>query len=209
MLTDCTYYPSRSKYQSFWFDDTKRWALSVYTAPTEWPVSVQDVKDNARIDIFDDDVWIWNAIKAATELCETFLKRCFCTTTLRLNLDEFPWFDFVLPRPNLVSVTSIKYLDTSGVQQTLSASAYSVDIRSTPGRIVPVYNTDWPVYRNFTNSIEVIYVAGYGAASAVPNAIKQAIKFCVTEWYNNRENMAMLPDVSKQLLRSEAWGYVP
>lgn len=209
MLTDCYYPTSRSRYQDFWFDDTKRWALSVSTAPTEWPVTVAEVRDNARIDIFDDDVWIYNAIKAATELSETFLKRCFCTTTLRLNLDQFPWFEFVLPRPPLVSVTSIKYLDTNGTQQTLSASNYSVDVRSQPGRIVPVYNTDWPIYREFANSIEVIYVAGYGAASAVPNAIKQAIKFAVTEWYNNRETQAQLPEVSKTLLRSEAWGYVP
>ena len=176
---------------------------------TVWPVSVAEVKDNARIDIADDDIWIWNAIKAATELCETFLKRCFCTTTLRLNLDEFPWFDFVLPKPNLVSVTSIKYLDTNGVQQTLSASAYSIDIRSVPGRIVPVYQTDWPAYRNFANSLEVIYVAGYGAASAVPNAVKGAIEFTVSNWYANRENQGMLPDVAKSLLRSEAWGFVP
>lgn len=207
MLTDCSY--QRTKHQDFWFDDSTRWALSVSTAPTEEPVTVAEVRDNARIDIYDDDLWIYSAIKAARELCETFLKRCFCTTTLRLNLDEFPWFDFVLPRPNLVSVTSIKYLDTSGTQQTLSASAYSVDVRSVPGRIVPVYQTDWPSYRNFANSIEVIYVAGYGAASAVPNAIKQAIKFTVSNWYAAREEQGTLPEVAKSLLRSEAWGFVP
>ena len=208
MFTECDSI-RRSPYQNFWFDDHKRWSLNVTVAPTEEPVSVSEVMEHTRIDDPEEAPWLQSAISAARQLCETFTKRCFCSTTLRLNLDEFPWFDFVLPRPNLVSVTSIKYLDTSGVQQTLSASAYSADIRSTPGRIVAVYNTDWPAYRNFTNSIEIVYVAGYGAATAVPESVKNAIKFTVANWYANREDQGMLPPVAKSLLATECWGFVP
>ncbi len=207
MLTECNY--RRSRYQSFWFNDHTRWSLNVTTPATVEPVSVSEAMEHARIDLAEETPWITNAITAVRELCETFLKRTFCTTTLRLNLDEFPWYDFVLPQPNLVSVTSIKYLDTAGVQQTLSASAYSVDARSTPGRIVPVYQTDWPAYRNFANSIEVIFVAGYGAAAAVPQAIKQAILFTVADWYRFREHEGILPPIAKSLLTTQNWGYVP
>ncbi len=209
MLTECDYYCGRSRYQDFWFSDQTRWSLNVTTAPTEEPVTVSEIMEHARIDDPEETPWINSAIGAARQLCETFTKRTFCSTTLRLNLEEFPWFDFVLPRPNLVSVTSIKYLDTSGVQQTLSSTLYTVDARSTPGRIVPIYQTDWPNYRNFTNSIEVIYVAGYGAATAVPECIKQAIKFTVADWYMNRENQGMLPPIARSLLASELWGFVP
>ncbi len=209
MLTECYYPYRRSPYQNFWFNESTRWSLNVTVAPTEEPVSVSEVMEHTRIDDPEETPWLQSAISAARQLCETFTKRTFCSTTLRLNLDEFPWFDFVLPRPNLVSVTTIKYLDTSGVQQTLSASAYSVDSRSTPGRIVAVYNTDWPAYRNFTNSIEVIYVAGYGAATAVPESVKNAIKFTVADWYSNREDTGVLPPVAKCLLATECWGFVP
>ncbi len=209
MLTECNYL-RRSPHQSFWFNDHTRWSLNVTTPPTEEPVSVSEAMEHARIDSPDETPWLQSGISAARQLCETFTKRCFCTTTLRLNLDEFPWFDFRLPRPNLVSVTTIKYLDTTaGTQQTLSASAYSVDTRSTPGRIVPVYQTDWPAYRNFANSIEVIYVAGYGAAATVPESVKHAIKFTVADWYANRENQGILPPIAKSLLATECWGYVP
>lgn len=199
---------------NYWWDDEVKFGLSVHTAATTEPVSVQEVKDHSRIDQSDLTTltWIANAIVAAREKCETFLKRRFVSTTLRLTLDEWPEV-FYLPSPPLVSVTSVKYYDLSGVQQTLSGSNYTVDQYTQPGRITPAYGLSWPTSRVHTNSIEVLYVAGYGAASAVPYAIKQAILFTVATWFEHRENtgqnMTELPDTAKSLLRSHSWGYLP
>ncbi len=202
-------YNRRYNRKSFWFDDSKRWSLTVMGAPATEPVTILDAMDNARIDEDRDARWVGTAITAARELCEVFSKRCFITTTLKLNLEQFPPYEFVLPRPNLISVTSVKYLDLNNVQQTLASSAYTVDTNAVPGRIVPTYNTSWPDHLFYTNSIEVVYVAGYGAAGAVPQSIKQAIKFTVADWYGNRDSQGQLPPIAKALLKSEAWGFVP
>lgn len=129
----------------YWFDDTVKFGLSVVTHPTEEPVSIQEVKDNSRIDGTDHDEWIAEAIIEARELCEVYCKRRLVTTSLRLSLDHFPAGPFYVPSPPLQSVTSLKYYDTSGVQHTLTANTdYTVDTYTEPGRITPAYGTNWP-----------------------------------------------------------------
>jgi uncharacterized phiE125 gp8 family phage protein len=198
----------------YWWDDDIKFGLSVVTAPTAEPVTVSEVKANARIDIDDDDTLIARKIIAARELAEVYIKRSFVTQTLRLTLDQMPGWMFYLPRPPLVSVTSVKYVDLNGTQQTISSGNYIVDTYSHPGRITPAYNVDWPSAREQINAIEVVYVAGYGAASAVPQSIKEAIALTVTQYYENRGDegdkpLSDLPRAAKALLRAQSWGYLP
>jgi uncharacterized phiE125 gp8 family phage protein len=198
----------------YWWDDDIKFGLSVVTAPTAEPVSVSEVKANARIDIDDDDTLVARKITAARELAEVYIKRSFVTQTLRLTLDYMPGWMFYLPRPPLVSVTTVKYIDVDGVQQTIPSSDYIVDAYSHPGRITPAYNDEWPTPRLQMNAIEVVYVAGYGAASAVPQSIKDAIAMTVTQYYENRGDegdtpLSELPRGAKSLLRSQSWGYLP
>lgn len=193
----------------YWWNDETNVALSVVTEPTAEPIGIQEVKDQARIDGDTEDVLISTWIIAARRLAEAYLKRCFVTTVLRLNLDAFPAGEFRLYRPKLISVTSIKYRDTSGVQQTVSSSVYSVDTYSQPGRVRLAYGQSWPDARTDTNSIEVVYSAGYGAPTSVPESIKQALRFTVADWFRFREHEGQLPDVAKTLLSAEAWGFLP
>ena len=90
--------------------------------------------------------------------------------------------------PPLSSVTSIKYYDTDETVATFSSSNYIVDTHSEPGRIELQYSEVWPstVLRPI-NGVEIIFVAGYGAASAVPDVIKHAIKILIAHCYENRE----------------------
>lgn len=201
--------PSASQCK-YWWDDQVQYGVSVWTggAPTQEPVSIEEFKQHARIDADADDAWIRRNIVAARKMCETFLKRCFITTTLRLSIDEFPEV-FMLPRPPLVSVTHVKYIDLNGVQQTVSSADYIVDAYREPGRITLGYGESWPSARVQTNSIEVKYVAGYGAASAVPETIKTAICLLVAHAYEDRAGVEKLSDAAKSLLRAESWGYLP
>ncbi len=194
----------------YWWEDSVKYGLSVTTQPALEPVTVQDVKDNALIFTSEGDAWLQGRITAARDLCETFVKRAFIDTTFRLTLDWWPTL-FYLPRPPLISVTTIKYLDLDGVQQTWSASNYSVDTYTEPGRVSLAYNVVPPNYRQIENTIEVIYHAGYGtAASNVPQAIKDAIVLTVTNWHAHRgdeEDIQAIPDAAKALLRSKSFGF--
>lgn len=103
------------------------------------------------------------------------------------------WFDrtaIVPPLSPLQAVTSLTYYDQAGVLQTLDASLYLVDIDSDPGRVMPAPNTFWPLIQQRMNAVTLTFVAGYGAAAAVPDTLKTAIRFLIGHWYVNRESVA-------------------
>jgi uncharacterized phiE125 gp8 family phage protein len=158
--------------------------FNVKTAPTAEPVSSSEAKLHLRVDASTDDTLIAQIITAAREWCEAFQNRCFITQTLTCYMDEFP--DIIdLPRLPVQSVSSVKYLDEQGVQQTLSASLYRVDVIN--GRMTPAYGESWPCTRVDTNAVEIEYIAGYGAAAAVPASVKQAMLLLIGHFYENRE----------------------
>ncbi len=152
-----------------------------------YPVSLADMKLHLRIEsgITADETLITTLISAATTYCQEFQHRSYVTQTRILCFDEFPrWFS--VPYPPLISVTSIVYIDTNGDEQTLAVDQYRVDAGNQPGRITEAYNVTWPSTRDVTNAVTLTYSAGYGAAAAVPDTIKAAIKLLVTHWYENR-----------------------
>jgi len=181
----------------------------ITTAATIKPVSLDEIKShlNLEVDFTSDDELLEAMIDAAVDYAENFTRRALLTQTIEAKYDSFPNC-FELERPPLASVTSIQYIDTDGATQTLSASNYTVDTTSTPGRVVEAYGETWPSTRDIINAVTVTYVAGDTSAENVPNQIKQAIKILVGDWYKDREsyivavsNVNELPHTAKILLR--------
>lgn len=185
-------------------------ALKLITAPTEEPVSLAEATLHLRVDHSADDTLITALIAAARDFAEHQTGRAFCTQVWELALDAFPADVFKLPRAPLASVTSIKYDDTAGVEQTLAPSAYYVDTHSVPGEVVPAYGTEWPAALDAANAVRVRYVAGYGAAAAVPAGIKQWMLVRIGTLYQRREEVAAggvqpLPYVDRLLDPYRVW----
>ena len=174
-------------------------ALKLITAPTEEPLTLAEAKLHLRVDGTDEDSLITALIVAAREAAEHETGRAFVTQTLELVLDEFPEA-FVLRRPPVASVTSVKYLDpATGAELTLDPADTLLDNISEPAYLVPAYGKSWPTARATANAVRVRYVAGYGAAAAVPVAIKQWMKLAIGTMYENRSSVvagqfAPLPD---------------
>jgi uncharacterized phiE125 gp8 family phage protein len=185
-------------------------ALKLITAPAEEPVTLAEAKLHLRVDHTADDALITALIAAAREFAEHQTERAFVTQTWELALDAFPADVFKLPRAPLASVTSIKYDDAAGAEQTLSAAAYYVDTHSVPGEIVPAYGTSWPDALAAANAVRVRYVAGYGGAAAVPAGIKQWMLVRIGSLYQRREEVAAggvqpLPWVDRLLDPYRVW----
>jgi len=144
----------------------------------------------------DPELLSW--ITAARQYCETFTHRALVSQTWDLAQDVFPngFESLWIPKPPLVSVTSVSYVDQPGVTQTWSASLYTVDAPAGPwarqGRIVPTYLQIYPVTRAIENAVTVRFVAGYGAAASVPAPIKVAMKLLIGHWWVNREAGALV-----------------
>lgn len=154
------------------------------------PVSTAEFKSHARIDISDDDTLIDTYIKAARYQFEEETGSSLITQTWVYYLDKFPnsACDILLPRGPVQSITSIKYVDTDGDEQTWDSSKYDVDTTSVVGRVSPAYSESYPDARDQNNSVYITYKTGYGnSSSSVPADIILAIKTLAAHWYENRE----------------------
>ena len=183
------------------------------TAPSTEPVSLTEAKAHLRVTSTDDDDLITALIVAARAAAEHELQRSLITQTLEKALDMFP--DAIqLLSPPVQSVTSVKYLDVDGVEQTLSSSSYTLDNASdsTPAWLTPAYGYDWPETYAEVNAVKVRYVAGWGSASLVPQPIKQWMLLQIGHWYENRESVnignitSKLDYVTFLLDRYRIWG---
>lgn len=156
--------------------------------PTNEPISLAEAKLHFRVSGAAEDSKIQRDVRAARMQVEDYLHRGLVTQTWKYVQDVFSG---VIPLPMagpLVSVPSVKYYDTSGVQQTLSTSIYEVDTLSEPGCVRLAPDQVWPQTQvGKALAVEVIYVVGQ-AASAVRDDIVDAILMLALDRYEQREN---------------------
>jgi len=194
------------------------YGVTYAVAPSTYPVTLAEAKLHCRVDsdLTADDSLLSGLIAAATEMAQRHTQRQFVTAQLVMTFDRFPgrifdhfrgsieavnregydWGNFVdrssirLSRPPVQSVQSIVYLDQSGTLVTLPTSVYELDNTREPARVGLKPSQFWPSTARSLSAVKVNYTAGYGAATAVPQAIKQAILLLVGSWYENREEIA-------------------
>lgn len=173
--------------------------LYLVTAPTPEPLTRLELEQQfLRVTTSDEEELIDGLIKTARERAELATGRALCTQTWDYKLDCFPATDYIeLPLHPLISVTSVKYIDVNGTEQTWSSANYTVDAPSGPyapkGRILRKYDvTDWPNIRDQRLAVTIRFVAGYGDAADVPDSIKHAMKLMVGHWYENRQTVTTL-----------------
>lgn len=145
--------------------------IEMVIQPYAEPLTVTEMKNHLKqdSDITTDDDLISAQMVAARNLVETLTGanvpryRVLMATTFDVRMDEFPYCDFIhLPCVPLISVTSITYIDSNGVSQTLSTSLYTVDYPQS--RIHLAYGEDWPATRDQVNAVTVRFVAGQAAS---------------------------------------------
>lgn len=176
-------------------------SLRVITGPKAEPLTVAELHKHSRIGEDGGEEFLLESYLSAVRIgAEKILDLAFLTQTLEWAIDAFPVVDFCdgyedtwaaieLPRPPLQSVTSITYVDTAGATQTLSASLYLVDTRSTPGRIIPAYGQSWPAIRYQPSAVVVRYVAGINDPADVPEDQKQMLRLAVGTLNEYRESV--------------------
>jgi len=148
--------------------------LALITPPAVEPISLAEAKLHARVDDSDRDTLITVFIKSAREAAEHELGRALITQTWRLTLDEFPCAEIELPKPKVLSIVSVGYVDTAGADQTVSAANYTLDSAQLPGWVLPAQDFSWPSTDDIANAVRVDFTAGYGpAATDVPASVRQ------------------------------------
>lgn len=154
------------------------------------PVTLATAKQNMRVDCNDEDSLIEAFIRAAVDDAASRCGIAIVRGTYRLTADWFPDIVELLgPSP---AVTAVKYLDESGVLQTLSPSAYVVD--DVGNRIASV--DEWPTVKDTLNAVQVEFSAGYQDGQ-VPAALIQWILLAVGDLYENRSRSAEKPVIAQ------------
>ena len=196
--------------------------IQLVTASTGSVLTLAEVKQHVRVEgsFVDDDSLLTNLIAVATRYVEheIYGARQLLTATYDVLVRE--WWDCLdLPRPPLQSVTSVKYYDTSGTQQTVASSTYIVTVpMRLPGSIDLAPLAVWPTYQaGRAYPITVRFVCGYGASTAVPQLVKQALLVAIGELYNSREagvlgvsaggsSLSSTMSAVRWLLEADGWG---
>lgn len=173
------------------------------------PITLTEAKAQLRVDTSDEDTYITSLIQAAREHAEDATGLALLEQTWRATFDNGTLPDGLLvelPRPPLISVDSITYLDTDGNSQTLSTDNYTVDTDARPGRIL---FSDMPSIKATLAALTINYTCGFADADSVPMKIKQAMLLMITHWFEIRQPVMVgtitskVPISAEPLLRSE------
>ncbi len=170
-----------------------QYGLTLFTAPTLEPISSAEAR--LQCGIADDaagyhDPKLLSLVKAAREKVETDTGRAIMAQTWDYTFDLWPYGlePIYIPKAPVSAITSVKYYDQAGAQQTLSTSVYKTFLDREPAEIRPKYQQQWPFLYGEQGVITVRFVAGYGAAvTAVPESLKAAMLLLVSDWFENRD----------------------
>lgn len=199
--------------------------LKLITGPVSEPITLSEARAHLRIDAtgspatHPEDAYVTSLIKVVRQQIDGrdgWLGRQLMPATWELIIDKFPANEIRIPLPPIQSITSVKYDDPDGLEQTVDPANYDVDIDdpSNPGWITPNGNNQWPSTIDAINAVRVRYVAGYADASSIPEPIKQAMLLMIGHLYENRETSAMgsasqiLPFGYESLLKQfQVWSF--
>jgi uncharacterized phiE125 gp8 family phage protein len=167
-------------------------ALKLITPPAVEPILLADAKAHCRVDGTAEDTLITLYIGAARRAAENRTGLALIAQTWELALDAFPFAEIWLPLPPVASITSIKYLDANGVEQTLDAADYALDnYGSVRHWVIPAAGVEWPDTLDAANAVKVRFVTGYGASgSNVPEDIRAWMLLAIGTMYSQRETVA-------------------
>lgn len=148
------------------------------------PITLTEAKWHLRVDHDTDDALIESYIASAwlqLDGPDAKAGKAIAPQTWEIALDEFPEAEVALPVGPVVSITSVKYDDGDGVEQTADADTYQADTYGDPGWAVPTGS--WPSTLDAVNAVRIRWVAGRGA----DERWKQAAMLLIGHYYAHRE----------------------
>ncbi len=161
------------------------------TGPTSEPLTLAEAKAFLRVEHDDDDDVIAALIAGARIHVEAGTRRALITQTWRIVRDAWPVSGrlALLPAP-LRSLTAARVYREDGTTQSLDLQAFVVDKAAAPA-VLAFAAWSLPAPGRAVGGIEIDIETGYGAASDVPEALRQAIRLLVAHWYENRGLVAI------------------
>jgi len=163
------------------------------------PVTLQEAKDYARVDISDDDDLISSLITSATNFTEVYCNTVLVDTEIEYATSSFGsstgFLSFPnssscieIPKQNIKTVNSVQYYDEDDNIQTVSSSVYKVDYTSVYPILFLQEGQSWPsdLSANRPNDVIINFNGGETDTADVSEQAKVFIKMQVTDMYEHR-----------------------
>lgn len=179
------YYPDRATRDK---DQEIRHTIRVITPPVSEPVTIAEAKAQLSIGASDDshDVELASLIAAAREEWERDTSIALITRTIEHRLPKFLSVITLSVRP-VISVSSLKYMDAAGTEQTVSSADYYLDGEEI--RFLDSFVR--PTLQDRSEAVRITYTAGYGSDSrACPELDRMAIKLSLSNRFEDRDMIA-------------------
>lgn len=165
--------------------------------PLVEPLDLDAVKQQLRFTSTSEDALLLLWVAAARQHFEHATDRQLVAATWERRLQWFPARVIELPRPPLLEVLTVSYLDADGAEQTLAAGTdYVVEqpIGDFAGRGVVRPIGAWPTARGERGDVRVRYRAGYGdTPAAVPALARAALYLLVANFHKYRAAVQETP----------------
>ena len=149
-------------------------------APTSEPLSLADAKTFMHILEVDEDTLITSMIVSAREYAESYTNRQFEIATWELITDRM-YSGLTIDKSTVTEISSIEYMDSDGVYQTLSTDDYYLYFEHGAAKL---HFESIPSYKSDKRAIKITFKAGY---TTVPSSIVSYLKVLVSTIYENRE----------------------
>ncbi|ADJ24768.1 phiE125 gp8 hypothetical protein [Hyphomicrobium denitrificans ATCC 51888] len=160
------------------------------------PVTLAEAKAQMRVLHSNEDALIERIISAASRHVENRIGRNLVKRTVTYKREGFPrgGVPVVLPRPPVISITSITFVDPKGDTITLSPNDYFLAASLIEYWVLP--KTAWPLAARGIPSVTIVYESGYGAMdSDVPEDLRHAVLLLVQHFYAHRSAVMEGPAV--------------
>lgn len=163
-------------------------SLRLVTPAATKVVTLAEAKKQCNVLHDEDDEYFNSLIAAADDWLageRSWLGRAVVSSTWECTASAFPVSRVDLPKPPLISVTSVNYTPAGGGAE-VEITGFRVIDANVPagGYLLPAKNTDWPQTDGEPGSVRIVFVAGY---AAVPPSVNHAARLMIAHWYENRE----------------------
>lgn len=155
----------------------------VITPPPQ-VITLAELREHLRVEEVapTQDALIIGYLDAARDYAQHYTGTAVGSQTIEIAFDCFPENGILLAPGPASAITSIKYIDSTGVEQTIANTQYTLDDYGIQNWALPKSGTSWPTPLDVANSVKVRYVAG----TLVP-AVRAALLLHVGFVFANRE----------------------
>ena len=158
--------------------------ITTVTAPTMRAVTLEEARQQLRLDARDEDLLLAVQLDAAQAELERSADVRLCPQTLAMSIEDWPSEIMVPIRP--VTVASMTYTSAAGGAVTLLEPDYVVRVRHGFTRIRPAFGKSWPALGPDA-VITITLSAGFAEGDPELTIARAAILVKAASLFQNRE----------------------